>query len=349
MRWSGPLRTYHDREETAMAIVEVSRPRADEPVPGPEADGYLDVRFCNIGQGDFTILSLPDGTVVVIDCGTKDWGNATADQLRGRLPKGADGATLPIAALILTHPDMDHYGQCASIIGSIPIGIVYLGGPEAQYRLFQFRKWWWQTAAIGEVKPVEVNDAHREPSSLVSGGGCTVWAIAANVPAPGKTSSYARNTASIVVRCVLGTDAVVIGADATCVTEVFMVANAGRFPAAALDAVVLRVAHHGSQTSSSRPFLQGVGPNVGVISAAAQNGYELPRESVVDRIKEFVASADEEHRISYYQSNGDECTGIVEDAVEQIGPIEEVVTPEVDEELWVTGMTGDYAFRLDGT
>ena len=58
---------------------------------------------------------------------------------------------------------------------------------------------------------------------------------------------------------------------------------------AALDSDVLKVPHHGSDSSSTRDFLSAVGPAAAVISVGEGNSYGHPHANVVERLREYVA------------------------------------------------------------
>jgi len=106
-------------------------------VPPKRGDGKLYITFISMGQGDCTIVSLPNGKTMMIDCGTSRWDtdfntgvnrNQTKDeqtqqiaQLRQGVinviyePRFLDGYDT-LDALVLTHPDKDHCNELASIL-----------------------------------------------------------------------------------------------------------------------------------------------------------------------------------------------------------------------------------------
>ncbi len=92
--------------------------------------------FVAIGQGDFCMVRCPDGKIVVIDCGRTSqglgqttWVDETAILLRDG--SWAGGNNNKVDALILTHPDADHYNQVVNLFNKIEwVGDLYLPSRE---------------------------------------------------------------------------------------------------------------------------------------------------------------------------------------------------------------------------
>ena len=319
----------------------------------PQANGALDVIFSDIGQGDFTILWLPNDAVVVVDCGTLRWGGVTEANMRENLPKAANGEPLPIDVLVLSHPDADHYNQVSKVLKGIQINEIYYSKNLAQYKMSSYRRWWWSLrrgrGGFGIAHTPTVNEDHSEPILITEGEDCSVWAIASNVESAKPNNPYGINTASIVVKCEFGNDSLIVAGDATCTTEEFLVTNENDWTVAELKSDVLRVGHHGSQTSSSQEFLDAVDAPKAVVSTSDGNVYGLPRRSVMTRLEAMVDD-DAAHEVSLYADNGAECVKAVEDAEPLALGIE--VKPaqkeRITKDLWVTGVTGDVVFTLDG-
>jgi len=91
----------------------------------PEADaGVMRITFLYSGQGDCIVIECPNGGNIVVDCGSTDYsGRTSAAQLRADFA-AVIGADESIQALVVTHPDSDHYNRLASVIGDRPVGRV---------------------------------------------------------------------------------------------------------------------------------------------------------------------------------------------------------------------------------
>lgn len=310
----------------------------------------LDVCFCNVGQGDCTIVWLPNNELIVVDCGSVRWSGMTPPMIEANLPS-LNGAPLPIKALVLTHPDIDHYCLCGNVIKDRPIDTVYHSCEAGRYRAWAFRKWWWDplVSTIRLRVHLTINATDPDPEPIARADRCLVQAIASDVPAPRALEAYQTNTASVVVKGTYGPDSFLIAADGTCVTEDFLRANQQNV---GLNAGLLRVGHHGSQTSSSNDFLTAVGPQVAIISASQRNRYGLPRESVVQRVARRVQRERAGHLIFSYADDNEMCVGQPEDDEAALPPgSPDLAPPEprsIDRQLWVTGTDGDLAYSFDG-
>ncbi|HLM66758.1 MAG TPA: MBL fold metallo-hydrolase [Longimicrobium sp.] len=84
-------------------------------VPGPAE--RLDISFLYMGQGDCILLSCPDGKRILVDCGSAgNWPFHAAAHMALRGDRGVR-TSMKLHALILTHPDLDHYNQVHSMLG----------------------------------------------------------------------------------------------------------------------------------------------------------------------------------------------------------------------------------------
>ena len=115
---------------------------------GYTGDGNCYVTFVNIGMGDCTLIATPQGSLIMIDCGSDSLSDVvpstnckaeddspSAQTFIGDAVKHEtflNGAT-KVQLLFLTHPDSDHHDKLKTILEplNIKIGMVYYGGADA--------------------------------------------------------------------------------------------------------------------------------------------------------------------------------------------------------------------------
>jgi hypothetical protein len=235
--------------------------------------------------------------------------------------------------------------------------MVYYGYDLGQYKAFAFRSWangWgrykgkaWDYGGMEELFVNKEKPAAR--LLLDGGGGCKLTAIAANVKATrSNTDSYAKNTASVVVLCNFGTDRFLIPGDATCDTEAFILAQY-KDKLDQLKLKILRVAHHGSASSSMSAFVNATAPPLAIISCSKKSkGHGLPRRTVVERFfpkLQDVAS----HDIGYFNDEGgNECATLIEDEAGLPETNLPFVKVNTKKNLWETSFQGTYCTVLTG-
>jgi competence protein ComEC len=242
--------------------------------------GRLRVSFLDVGQGDAALVDLPDGTAMLIDAGGNPGGGADPGQAV-LLPLLQARRRAQIELAVLTHPHPDHYGGFRALAGVLPIRELWDTGQAEGERELQ--------AASGEASALLAKlrasgTRVRTPEALC---GRRLLAGAARIsvlaPCPRYDSTYDPNDNSLVLRIDYGQRAVLFAGDAEEHAEQVLLEHPER-----LHADVLKVAHHGSHTSTSAACLRAVAPKLAVISAGASNRFGHPHADVVERLRAAV-------------------------------------------------------------
>ncbi|HEY8493436.1 MAG TPA: DNA internalization-related competence protein ComEC/Rec2 [Myxococcota bacterium] len=230
--------------------------------PAPPRVVVLDV-----GQGDAVLVQGRRGVLLV------DGGLA--------LPEGPDlGARVVVPALralgvrridlvVASHGDLDHRGGLPAVLRALPVDRVWLpygGGADPAFaELVAAARA--AGAAIEEQgaggAAREIGDLHVEP----------LW------PPPGETAG-SRNDRSLALRVAVGGRRVLLPGDLEAEAERRLLASG-----VPLAADVLKLAHHGSRTSSTAPWLAAVGGAVAVASAPRTSRFGMPHPDVVARAR----------------------------------------------------------------
>jgi competence protein ComEC len=99
-------------------------------------------------------------------------------------------------------------------------------------------------------------------------------------------SMWPTNDGSVVAKLSYGNTSIMLTGDATKLTESYVMAD---YSPAELHSNILKVGHHGSDTSTSAEFLQAVAPATALISVGKDNKYGLPKQDTLDNLLGFGA------------------------------------------------------------
>lgn len=232
------------------------------PKASSSGDGLLTVRFLDVGQGDAIHITTPDGVEVLID------GGSSAGILR-ELAHGRSWLDRDIDVLIATHPDTDHVGGLVDVLRRYEIGVILETVAEADSPAAES----YATAAASEGAQRIIAQRGQQ---FTLGASTTL-----TVYAPwGDTYNWRSNNASIITKISFGNIDFLLTGDASKETEDVLVRAYGT----GLEAEVLKLGHHGSDTSTSDLFLDAVTPEYAVVSAGANNQYGHPHEAVLKRV-----------------------------------------------------------------
>jgi competence protein ComEC len=239
--------------------------------------GKLRVTFADVGQGDAALVDLPDGRLMLIDAGGSPGGGLDPGRA-ALLPLLQARRRARIDIAVLTHPHPDHYGGLHALREQLPIGELWdTGQAEAEPDL--------QASSAEAARLVASLRARgtriRTPPELcgrprrIAGARIEVlW------PCPRYESTHDPNDNSLVLRIAYGRTSLLFAGDAEQHAEAALLAR--RAP---LRADVLKVAHHGSRTSTGEAFLRAVAPRLAVISAGVGNRFGHPHPDVTARLR----------------------------------------------------------------
>ncbi|MGM9550542.1 MAG: ComEC/Rec2 family competence protein [Faecousia sp.] len=222
----------------------------------------LTVYFIDVGQADCALLEC-GGEYMLIDGGNRDDGQLVVSYLE---QQGVE----TLSCVVCTHAHEDHVGGLPSVLAVYPTQAVY--APTRTYASKVFDDFVYYT------------DQQRLEITIPSPG--DAWSLGeANVTVLGPVKSYAEtNDTSIVLKVEYGETAFLFTGDMETTAENDMLDYwGGRM---AWNADVLKVGHHGSNTSTGYRFLNEVDPDYAVISVGTGNTYGHPHEEPLSRLNQ---------------------------------------------------------------
>jgi len=217
------------------------------------------VHFIDVGQGDSTLIVTSGGTVL-IDGGDNHMGTRVVNYLRN-----ANVNTL--SYVVATHPHADHIGGLIEVVNQFEIGAIMM--PPVAHTTNTFERF---------IDAIELNNIPVVAPEL--GGTFSLGGAVFTILGPDNPGCGNLNNCSIVLRMDYGNNSFLFTADIEVDVENRLVENFNDY----LSVDVLRVAHHGSRTSTSTRFLEAVDPQMAVISLGANNNFGHPHEVVMQRL-----------------------------------------------------------------
>lgn len=225
----------------------------------------LTVSFLDIGQGDAIFIQSPTGKQVLIDAGPD---TSVLRQLGKEMP----WYDKSIDMVIETHPDKDHIGGFPLILDRYHID--YFVDPGAK-----------NENGVQDVLDAKVKEQNitrilgRRGEVFDLGDGVTLSVLYPDHD----VSKVPSNDGSMVMRLTYGDTSFILTGDAPKETEEKILSK----DSSIISAQVLKLGHHGSESSTAASFLQAVHPTYAVVSAGVNNRYGHPHQAVIDLVKKF--------------------------------------------------------------
>jgi competence protein ComEC len=182
----------------------------------------------------------------------------------------------PLDLFVLSHPHADHVGGAASVLAALHPPRVWDGAFALGSDVYR--------ATLDAARSAGTSWHRVRPGEKLVVDGVVLTVLA---PDSAWTASLADpNLASVVVSAEWRGVRFLLVGDAEAPEERWLVERAARDAsvADALRADVLKVAHHGSRTSSTAEFLALVRPRLALVSVGAGNSYGLPNDDVLERL-----------------------------------------------------------------
>jgi len=232
------------------------------------SDGILEITFFDIGQGDSIFIETSDGKQVLIDGGPDN-------SILEKLNQTMSFYDRTIDLVILTHPDADHITGLVKVLNYYQIEHILTSGLEKDTAIYM--KW----KELIEEKNISLSLAQQGQRIILQNNVIleVLW------PDQNLISSYSNpaNNVSVVTRLVYDDIEILLTGDIEKKVENYLVNQDFE-----LESDILKLAHHGSKTSSSYNFLKKVDPEVAVISVGEDNRYKHPSQEVLERIKDLI-------------------------------------------------------------
>jgi competence protein ComEC len=259
----------------AVALLATALVIATHPFPPRLTPERLELTVLDVGQGDSLFLSFPRGRTMLVDAGG-ELGNFHSGGMRSGIDVGEDVVSpylwsrglKHIDVVALTHAHEDHLGGLAAIFENFRVGEFWVGRDiqSAAYR---------QVLAAAHAHGVFIRHLKQSDAFSEDGvAGDVLW------PENNAEGQSAKNDDSLVMRLTDGAESFLLAGDIERPSERKILVDEQ-----SVGVNFLKVAHHGSKTSTTDPFLSAAHPAFAAISVGRDNIFGHPSPEVTERLE----------------------------------------------------------------
>lgn len=217
------------------------------------------VTFLDVGQGDSVLIQTPAGKTILYDGGRKSAGEKIVSYL-------AKAGITSVDLLVASHPDADHIGGFIPVMQKVNVKKILDSGKTHTTQTY--------------LDYLSLIDQKNIPFEVAKEGQLINLDSNLKIQILNSTNSSSdNNESSIVLKITHGNVNYLLTGDATVKNELEMIKKYN------VKADILKVGHHGANTSTSQEFVNAVKPKVAVLSYGKGNQYGHPTSAVVSRIK----------------------------------------------------------------
>ncbi|WP_145542955.1 ComEC/Rec2 family competence protein [Virgibacillus sp. SK37] len=229
-----------------------------------EAPPFMEVHFIDVGQGDSILVETPNDKTILIDGGLPKAGNKVVSYLKKQKIKEID-------LLIATHPDYDHIGGLIHVMKSFEVKQILDTGKIHLTRAF--------AKYAAEIRKQGIPKKVAKPNQRIQlDSDLTIQVLNAY------QKDQSNNESSIVLKMTYNEMDFLFMGDATIKQEKKLMEKYD------IQSEIMKVAHHGSDTSTSLEFLREVNPQIAILTFSVDNDYGHPVERVVENLDRIEAN-----------------------------------------------------------
>ena len=234
----------------------------------------LEVHFLDVGQGDACFIITPNHKTILIDGGgsTSSSFDVGKDTL---IPYLLDRGYTKLDYVFISHFDQDHVGGILSLLEELKVGQIFVSKQEEESENYE--------EFLGRVKEKNLQVREVKKGDKITIGDVTfhiLWPIEKQI------EENQLNNNAMVMKLQYKEFSMLFTGDIEEVAEK-KILDTYNNDLDILKATVLKVAHHGSKSSSTEEFLKAVNSKVAIIGVGESNMFGHPSDVVLERLQSF--------------------------------------------------------------
>lgn len=248
---------------------------------------YIEVNIIDVGQGDSTLIKTNNGNILIDGGGSENRNYDVGKQIL--LPYLLDNTNGTIDILFISHFHDDHAEGCLTVLENLKVKKIVIGTQPQKTDLYE------RLLNISKKKNIPVITLSKEETIKLGKASFLIL-----YPNQNLQIKEDLNNNSLVIRMDYYNVSMLFTGDIEKETEKILIEEYSQ-KESRLDVDILKVAHHGSKSSSGKEFLKQVSPKLSLISLGVDNKFGHPHEEVINRlieIKTKIYRTDEKGEIS---------------------------------------------------
>lgn len=231
----------------------------------------LEINFIDVGQGDSTLIRVNDKSILIDGGGSAFESESDVGEMT-LLPFLLDRGLISIDYVIVSHFDADHYKGLIYVIENLKINNVVISTLGQESNDF--------TEFVDLVRKKNINILEVKMGDILKIGNAKVEIL---YPNREQINDNVKNNNALVFKFIWNDFSILFTGDIEEVAEE-KILSIYKNNLEKLQSTVLKVAHHGSKTSSTNSFLEAVNPQIALIGVGKNNKFGHPNQGVIDRL-----------------------------------------------------------------
>lgn len=226
-------------------------------------ENKIQIHFLDVGQGDSIFLELPNQETMLIDAGESNQSSKIIHYIENLGYRKID-------YVIATHPHTDHIGGLKEIIETFEIKSIYMPKVVSTSKTYE------NLLKAIQKKNLKIKNAFSGVQMINQEN------FLIEFLAPKEKTYQQLNNYSAVIKITFQNHTFLFMGDAEEESEKEINSE--------IQADIIKIGHHGSNTSSSKEFIEKVKPTYAIISVGKENSYKHPNKNVIERLEKIGAT-----------------------------------------------------------